>query len=85
MASYRALHTYGNGILHQLMDGAQPQHALGAPAYALEALREVGLVKRRMLRSGAVATAYWFLSGDVGPAPPKSCNDPGLFDGLPED
>ena len=85
MASLRALQTYGKPVLLRLVDGSQPQHLLGVPPYALDALREVGLVKRRMVRSGAVAEAHWFLADEEGPQPAKSCDSLGLFDGIPED
>ena len=64
MASLRALQAYGEPILLQLVEGPQPQHAIEAPGFALEALREVGLVKRRMIRAGHVAEAYWYLWDD---------------------
>jgi len=54
MASLRALQAYGKPVLLRLVDGPQPQHKLSAPAYALEALREVGLVKKRMVAKGAL-------------------------------
>ena len=87
MASLRALQAYGEPILLQLVEGPQPQHAIEAPGFALEALREVGLVKRRMIRAGHVAEAYWYLWDDEGPAPTPPlirCDDPDLFAGIPE-
>src|SRR6266540_5833512 len=71
MASFRALQSYGKPVLLRLVDGPQPQHKLSAPAYALEALREVGLVKKRMVAKGCIAEAYWFLADEEGPTPPK--------------
>ena len=69
----------------QLVEGPLPQHKLAAPPYALEALRDVGLVKRRMVMEGNVAEAHWYLAGEEGPLPPKRCDDPCLFDGMPDD
>jgi hypothetical protein len=49
-----------------LTDGPKPQTALDGhvPVSVLEHLRSAGMVKRKMLRHGSMATAWWYMADD---------------------
>jgi hypothetical protein len=80
--------------LAYLMDAPKPQTALDGhvPVSVLEQLKTAGMIKSRMLRHGSMATAWWYMADEETPAlkvPPRatlpSCDDPDLFDGLPDE
>jgi hypothetical protein len=79
------LELFGPVALAYLMDGPKPQTALGGhvPVSVLEQLRNAGMVKRKMVRNGSVATAWWFMADDEEPTVQGSsmqrlsgCDDP---------
>jgi hemoglobin len=86
------LQLFGPVALAYLMDGPKPQPALDrhVPISVLEQLRSAGMVKRKMLRHGSVATAWWYMADEEAPAfsdtqvklPPRF-DDPDIFDRLP--
>jgi len=81
------LELFGPVAVAYLMDGPKPQPALDGhvPLSVLEHLRSVGMVKRKMVRNGSVATAWWFMA-DEEPPPRASakrmprCDDPDIYD-----
>jgi hypothetical protein len=83
------LELFGPVALAYLMDGPKPQPALDAhvPLSVLEHLRSSGMVKRKMLRHGSMATAWWFMADAEPPAVSQpsarrlpGCDDPGIYD-----
>jgi hypothetical protein len=66
---------FGPVALAYLMDGPKPQSSLDdhVPVFVYEHLRSAGMIKRKMLRQGSIATAWWYMarrsaegSGSVG-------------------
>jgi hypothetical protein len=55
--------------LAYLMDGPKPQPALDGhvPVSILEQLRSAGIIKRKMLRHGSMATAWWYMADEQPP------------------
>jgi hypothetical protein len=82
------LELFGPVALAYLMDGPKPQPALDGqvPASVLEKLRSAGMVKRKMVRHGSMATAWWHMADDDLLAVQHSslrlprCDDLGIFD-----
>jgi hypothetical protein len=83
------LELFGPVALAFLMDGPKPQTALDGHVLisVLEQLRSAGMIKRRMIRHGWMATAWWYMAdegpptfsdGSVKSAP--RCDDPEIFD-----
>jgi hypothetical protein len=73
------------------LEGPKPQTALDGrvPVSVLEQLRSAGMIRRKMLRHGSVATAWWYMADPESPTdaavkPLPGCDDPGIFDGMPE-
>jgi hypothetical protein len=68
------------------MDGPKPQTALDGhvPTSVLEQLKATGMIKRRMLRHGSMATAWWYMADEEAPRVPvqtvQRCDDLGIFD-----
>jgi hypothetical protein len=60
------LELFGPVALAYLVDGPKPQTALNGhvPSSVLEQLRSAGLIKRKMLRHGSVATAWWYMADE---------------------
>jgi hypothetical protein len=75
--------------LAYLMEGPKPQTALDGhvPVSVPEQLRTAGMIKRKMLRHGSMATAWWYMADDEASATPgraeqpRRCDDPGIFEG----
>jgi hypothetical protein len=87
------LELFGPVALAYVMDGPKPQTALDGhvPISVLEQLKATGMIKRKMLRHGSMATAWWYMADDPAPraAERPRCNHPGVFvdnirAGLPE-
>jgi hypothetical protein len=55
------LELFGPVALAYLMDGPKPQTALDdhVPISVLERLRSAGMINRKMVRHGSMATAWW--------------------------
>jgi hypothetical protein len=87
------LELFGPVALAYLMDGPKPQTVLNGhiPISVLEQLKTAGMIKRKMVRQGSMATAWWWFMADAEaptvPSPSGSasltCDDPRIFDGLP--
>jgi hypothetical protein len=87
------LELFGPVALAYLMDGPKPQTALGGhvPVSVLEHLRSSGMVKRKMLRHGSMATAWWYMADEETPTVPNGVvkqaprrDDLGIYDEAPE-
>jgi hypothetical protein len=74
--------------LAYLMDGPKPQTMLDGrvPISILEQLRTAGMINRKMLRHGSMATAWWYMADEQAPKAPSPsgnvlprCDDPGIF------
>ena len=65
------LELFGPVALAYLLDGPQPQTVLNGhvPISVLEHLKSAGIIARKMVRQGNVATAWWFLTDDEPPEP----------------
>jgi hypothetical protein len=83
-----------SGLLHfaYLLDGPKPQTALDGhvPISVREQLRSAGIIKRKRLLHGSVATAWWYMAdeeaSEVQVPSTQSlprCDDPGIFDVQP--
>jgi hypothetical protein len=72
------LELFGPVALAYLMDGPKPQPALDGhvPLSVLEHLRSSGMVKRKMVRQGNLATAWWYMADDEAPRPDVSVKPP---------
>jgi hypothetical protein len=90
---YRTNHElFGPVALAYLMDGPKPQTALDGhvPISVLDHLRSVGMIKRRMLRQGSLATAWWYMADEDAPSPDAAvmlrprCDDPAIYDEWPD-
>ena len=83
---------FGPTVLAWLLDGPKPQPCAQRELQSvLEHLKSAGMVKRKMLRQGSVATAWWYMADEEAPsvASPSvkmspRCDDPGIFDGMPD-
>jgi hypothetical protein len=66
------LDLFGPVALAYLMDGPKPQAALDGhvPVSVLEQLKAAGMIKRKMVRHGSVATAWWCMSDEDAPSAP---------------
>jgi hypothetical protein len=84
------LELFGPVALAYLMDGPKPQPVLDGhvPVSVLEHLSSAGMIERKMVRKGSLATAWWYMAGDESPGPSakhlRRCDDPGIFDGMQE-
>jgi hypothetical protein len=84
------LELFGPVALAYLMEGPKPQPVPDGhvPISVLEHLRSVGMIRRRMLRHGSMATTWWYMSDEEPPASDAPvrvtprCDDPGIFDGV---
>jgi hypothetical protein len=72
-----------------LLDGPKPQTALDGDVQlsVLDHLRSTGMIKRKMVRHGSVATAWWYMADEEPPIsanahvkPPPRCDDPGIYE-----
>jgi hypothetical protein len=91
MAYKSNLELFGPIALAFLMDGPKPQTALDGhvPVSVLDHLTTAGMVKRKMLRHGSMATAWWYMADEGAPSLPDTsakalprCDDPGILDSL---
>jgi hypothetical protein len=64
------LELFGPVALAYLMDGPKPQPALDGhvPLSVLEHLTSAGMVKRKMVRKGSLATAWRYMADQEPPA-----------------
>ena len=73
-------------MLAYLMDGPKSQDALNGhvPTSVLEHLGSAGMIKRKMVRHGAMATACWYMADEEAPGVPvqtvRRCDHSGIFD-----
>jgi hypothetical protein len=82
------LELFGPVALAYLMDGPKPQPLLDGhvPVSVLEQLKSAGMVKRKMVRHGSVATAWWYMADEEAPNAPgaaprrRGCDDADVFD-----
>jgi hypothetical protein len=83
------LELFGPVALAYLMDGPKPQTTLDGhvPVSVLKHLRSAGMIKRKMVRQGNLATAWWYMADEETPHLPDTsvktsprCDDPGIFD-----
>jgi hypothetical protein len=65
------LEMFGPVALAYLMVGPKPQTALDGhvPISVLDHLKTAGMIKRRMLRHGSMATAWWYMADEQAPTP----------------
>jgi hypothetical protein len=86
------LELFGPLALAYLMDGPKPQTVFNGhvPISVLEHLKTAGMVKRKMLRHGTMATAWWYMAdeqpttfSDASVKSPPRCDDPDIFDSVP--
>jgi hypothetical protein len=72
------LELFGPVALAYLMDGPKPQPALDGhvPVSVLERLRSAGMVKRKMVRHGSVATVWWYMADEEALSGPRSSVQP---------
>jgi hypothetical protein len=66
MAYKTNLELFGPVALAYLMDGPKPQTVLDGhvPVSVLKQLRTAGMIKRKMLRHGSMATAWWYITDE---------------------
>jgi hypothetical protein len=64
------LELFGPVALAYVIDGPKRHTALDGhvPISVLDHLRSVGMIKRRMLRQGSLATAWWYMADEDAPS-----------------